>query len=160
MLAAPLEVGLACADIGRMTDFYAAAFGFAEMSRIAAAVTPDRRTALSDGSYLVVRLQSPFGERLKLLCPDAGCMPSPETPVADIIGRRNRMFLTLIVADIDAALAGITAAGGQAMDPPTEIRPGLTIAFARDPEGNVLEIAHHASIAAYRPDLAAERTSP
>ena len=35
-----------------------------------------------------------------------------------------------------------------------EVRPGVFLVFARDPEGNVLEFVEYTDLRAYRPDLA------
>jgi catechol 2,3-dioxygenase-like lactoylglutathione lyase family enzyme len=65
------------------------------------------------------------------------------------------MYLTFIVADVNAAIARLRAAGVSCMtgDERVQSRHGLYIAFVRDPEGNVVELVQYDDMAAYRPDL-------
>ena len=64
-----------------------------------------------------------------------------------------------VIRDLALMLRRLTAAGAQVLtgDEPVEVRPGVWLVFAKDPEGNVLEFVQYDDITAYRPDLAAVR---
>ncbi|MCY1300995.1 hypothetical protein D9M68_844260 [compost metagenome] len=101
----------------------------------------------------MVRLQTNRGERIKLL---ARATPTgAETPGRWILDRPNATYLTFILDDIDAAIDSLLAAGVEFLTGPQriEVRPGVYLAFCRDPEGNVLELVQYERIGDYRPDL-------
>ncbi|MDR6582802.1 VOC family protein [Herbaspirillum sp. BH-1] len=152
----PLEVGIACRDLPALRRFYEITMGFSFVSEITVPADKSAASGLSADGYTVVRLQTPYGERIKLLAPRTP--PRAETPSAYILDRPNAAYLTFIVADIDAAIATLRAAGIEFMTGAqrVEARPGVYLAFCRDPEGNVLELVQYSDIAAYRPDLKKE----
>ena len=102
-------------------------------------------TATSDlpasGSATVIRLQTSYGERIKLVAPDAAA-PLPAHHPEHVFDQANVMYLTFIIRDIQAVTARVLAQGGRAMSgpEPIESRPGLFVVFLRDPEGNVVEL--------------------
>jgi catechol 2,3-dioxygenase-like lactoylglutathione lyase family enzyme len=65
------------------------------------------------------------------------------------------MYLTFIIGDVKAAMARLREAGVSFMTgtEPVQSRPGLYVAFLRDPEGNIIELVQYDDVAAYRPDL-------
>ena len=67
--------------------------------------------------------------------------------------RAQAFFISFIVGDLDAVLQRLRATGGKA-----EARRGPDLAFALDPEGNLLELACHDALAGYPPELADCRT--
>ncbi|SDE99768.1 VOC family protein [Limimaricola pyoseonensis] len=154
-MTAPMEAGLAVRDLDRMLAFYREAFGFETVADVHVPAEKARAAALSRGGYRVVRLQTPRGERIKLLAPDTPPAARPE-PTEMILDRADGAYLTFIVDDLGDVVARAVAAGARPMtgDDPVEVRPGTYLAFLRDPEGHVFEIVQYADIAAYRPDLA------
>ena len=113
---------------------------------------------LSEGGYSVVRLQTPYGERIKLLAPER----TPTRPEQGmILDRQNASYLTFIVEDIASLVADLKSAGATfcAGDAPIQLRPDVKALFCCDPEGNVLELVEYADIAAYRPDLFNDRSA-
>jgi catechol 2,3-dioxygenase-like lactoylglutathione lyase family enzyme len=48
-------------------------------------------------------------------------------------------YLTLTVPDLDGLVERCVAAGYAVRVPPTEVRPGIVIAFVEDPDGNWVE---------------------
>ena len=65
-------------------------------------------------------------------------------PKADGIGGGLRgatgiRYWTITVADVDGVAAAVTDAGHKVVVPPTDIRPGVRIAMAVDPDGNWVE---------------------
>lgn len=150
----PLEVGIACRDLPRMRAFYQEVMGFQLISEIVVPAAKAAPSALSADGYTVVRLQTPYGERVKLLAPN-----TPPAAVAAsgryILDKPNASYLTFIVADIDAAMSTLLTAGSRFLtgQERVEARPGVYLAFCEDPEGNLLELVEYSDIAAYRPDL-------
>lgn len=153
-MVAPLEAGICCADVETLKRFYVEQLGFAEVSTIDVPAAKAAPTGLTDGSYRVVRLQAPWGERLKLLQPQRP--PAPRNVGAGILDRAGTTYLTFIVDDLEPMLARLHAAGVELVSGPEirEVRPGVFLVFARDPEGNLLEFVQYADLASYRPELA------
>jgi len=154
----PLEVGIACRDLPRLRAFYQDVMGFQFVSEIVVPAAKAAPSALSADGYTVVRLQTPYGERVKLLAPNTPPAPAAEsaaTPAEYILDKSNASYLTFIVDDIDAAIATLLKAGSRFLTGKerVEARPGVYLAFCEDPEGNVLELVEYTDIEAYRPDL-------
>lgn len=153
-MVAPLEIGICCQDLDRLADFYTGVLGCELVSDVEVPPDKAREAALSDGGYRVARIQTPWGERLKLLQP----RPAPDSPAKTrwILDRRNTAYLTFIVDDLQRMIARLAEAGVEMLtgDERVEVRPQTYLAFARDPEGNVLEFVEYGDIATYRPDLA------
>ncbi len=152
-MAAPLEVGISCADLDRMIAFYCEMLDCSLIGVIDMPAEKARATPLAKEGYKVCRLQTPYGERIKFLQPDGERAAVPAAP--EVLLREGAFFLTFIVADLDALLAKFDAAGVAMLTgyEKTEARPGLYLAFALDPEGNVIELVQYDDIASYRPDL-------
>lgn len=157
-MTAPMEVGLTVRNLAVMRAFYEAALGFAFVSQHHVPPAKAQEAAMSAGGYTVVRLQTPYGERIKLLSPD-------NTPAArgeaseKILDRAEASYLTFIVDDIEGVVARLIAFGAAPMtgEKPVEVRPGTFLSFLRDPEGHIVEIVQYADIDGYRPDLAAAK---
>lgn len=151
----PLEVGIACRDLPRLRAFYQDVMGFSVVSEIVVPAAKAAPSALSADGYTVTRLQTPYGERIKLLAPNSP-PPAASASAADyILDRPHATYLTFIVADINAAIATLLQAGSRFLtgEQRVEARPGVFLAFCEDPEGNLLELVEYSDIAAYRPDL-------
>ena len=149
---APLEVGVCVRDMDRAAEFYEKVLGFRRMSEVT--LDPDRAELAGFGrvAFRMVRMQTDYGERIKLLQTDPP--PAPEPPPATTLGRFGFAYLTFVVADIDAALARLAASGAEMITVgPVQTRPGTRLAFFRDGEGNALELVQYDDLAAYRPDI-------
>lgn len=161
-LIAPLEIGIVCRDLPRLRRFYEDALGLAFVSELQVGADKAAASALSSQAYTVVRLQASSGERIKLLQAQGAATESAQGPHAGqglprhILDRSGLAYLTFIVEDIDAAIDRLSAAGVEWMTGTerVEVRPGVYLAFCRDPEGNVLELVQYHDIAEYRSDLA------
>ena len=153
-MAAPLEVGICCTDLARLKTFYVEQLAFREISVIDVPPGKSAATGLTDGGYRVLRLQAPWGERLKLLQPAQA--PAPRPPLETILARAGTTYLTFIVEDLQRVLDGLRESGVELLSGPrkVEVRAGVFLVFAKDPEGNVLEFVEYADLRAYRPDLA------
>jgi catechol 2,3-dioxygenase-like lactoylglutathione lyase family enzyme len=151
-MQAPLEIGICVRNVARASAFYESVLGFQRISE--ATLAPDRaeRAGFGPVSFRMVRLQTNYGERIKLLQPD----PAPVEPQDEsaILGRPGIAYLTFVVSDVDAAYHRLVAAGVPVMgSSPTETRPGTRLLFFKDCEGNPLELVQYDDLASYRPDL-------
>lgn len=152
-LAAPLEVGICVEDLTVMREFYEEALGFVYVSTFDVAPALARDAGMSADGYRIVRLQTSTGERIKLAQPATG--PRRLTAAQPVLERRSIAFLTFIVDDLLATMTRLQARGLELRaGPKLEIRDGVYLAFAEDPEGNLLEFVEYDDVAAYRPDAA------
>ncbi|SIT15527.1 VOC family protein [Achromobacter sp. MFA1 R4] len=154
-MTVPMEVGLCCADLDAQLAFYTGVMGLTLVNRVTVPADKARATGLSPHGYDVARLQTPYGERIKLLQPAVA--PEPAVRGAAILDRQGAAYLTFIVRDLPGVVRALQAKGVvfDSAPAPMEVRTGTWLAFFRDPEGNVLELVEYDDPAAYRPDLAA-----
>jgi catechol 2,3-dioxygenase-like lactoylglutathione lyase family enzyme len=118
-----------------------------------AEATPEMSTRFgtSTHGYRVVRLQTPYGERIKLV---QTRKPPSENPIPEWVYERQGTYLTFIVADMQEVVARLTEHGVRLVrEAPIQVRPGFIALFVLDPEGNYVEFVEYADPAAYRPDL-------
>jgi len=150
-----MEVGLCCRDLDALARFYTEALGFELVNVVEVDAPRAREAALSNGSYRVARLQTPWGERIKLLQPSSP--PQERVGSEWILDRCNNAYLTFIVDDLAAVLARLSGKVTMLTGPDRiEVRPGVWLAFVRDPEGNLLEFVEYDDLLAYREDLRIE----
>jgi len=134
----PLEVGLVVADLLRSLAFYVDALGCSAV----------RRSDISDdingpaglgGRTTVVWLQTPTGERLKLIQPVE--VPSPGTPALPLTARQGLSYLTFYVENVEPVSARLRAHGARAMSGPEFVNArDKRISFWIDPDGVVVEL--------------------
>ncbi|GGC60784.1 hypothetical protein GCM10011396_04650 [Undibacterium terreum] len=140
-----------------MVAFYSTVFSFRLISDIPVLASTVAATIFSDTGYRVVRLQAPFGERLKLLAANEvsgeATGKTQQRASGNIIKAANTSFITFIVDDIATALQRALAHGATLAHDAAKIRPDLSIALLLDPEGNYLELAQYNDISQYRPDV-------
>jgi lactoylglutathione lyase len=111
-------------DVERVAGFYAA-LGFAERFRMPGADGAAGFIGLSrDGAELAVTTE----DSPRML---AGVEPGP--------GPRHELFV--YVEDVDAAVAGVGAAGGSVLKEAADMPWGERVGFVADPEGNVVSLA-------------------
>ncbi|MGV2861782.1 VOC family protein [Achromobacter sp. AGC39] len=153
-MTVPMEVGVCCRDLDALLAFYTDVVGLKLVNRVSVPADKARATGLTAHGYDVARLQTPYGERIKLLQPNV----APESAVrgAAILDRQGATYLTFIVRDLAGVVRNLQARGVvfDSAPAPMEVRPGTWLAFFRDPEGNVLELVEYDDPADYRPDLA------
>lgn len=153
-MTAPIEIGICCADLDSLRDFYIDVLGCAPVSDLQ--VPPDKALAagMAEDGYRVARIQTPWGERLKLIQPIRAA--EGDAPDPWILARRGIAYVTFIVDDLEGMINRLKQAGAAFLsgEAPVEVRPGTYLSFIRDPEGNVLEFVEYGDISDYRPDLA------
>ena len=134
-------MGICVADLERSLRFYCDGLGFSERGRLDVA-GPEASTLLGlpDAKLRAVYLERD-GTRIELLwfaAPSAAAAPPAPRPV----NQPGLTHLSFRVADLDATLAALTAAGGVAL-PETRIhnpafRSGAV--FLTDPDGTRIEL--------------------
>ena len=150
-MKAPLEVGICVSSLERAATFYESVLGFTRISEAALAADRAAQAGFGSVSFRMVRMQTNYGERIKLLQPEP---PPARSGSGAILARAGISYLTFVVADLDAALQRLARAGAQTFSSaPVQTRPGTRLAFFRDSEGNVLELVQYDDLGAYRPDI-------
>lgn len=152
MITAPLEIGVIVKDINKLCEFYVRTFNLDEINNIHVSNPPE--FALSASPYQVVRLQFPYGERIKLLTAK-NTKPTKFKITNDFTSQQNLIFITIIVEKLEPVQELITLHGGALLETPVELRKGMRVAFATDPEGNPIELTEYDPVSAYRTDLQA-----
>ncbi|HEY9317985.1 MAG TPA: VOC family protein, partial [Achromobacter sp.] len=139
-MTVPMEVGICCQDLDALLAFYTDVVGLTLVNRVSVPADKARATGLTVHGYDVARLQTPYGERIKLLQPSVA--PDAAVRGAAILDRQGATYLTFIVRDLAGVVRGLQARGVvfDSAPAPMEVRPGTWLAFFRDPEGNVLEL--------------------
>jgi catechol 2,3-dioxygenase-like lactoylglutathione lyase family enzyme len=147
---APSEIGVVAADIDALLAFYVGVLGMRVVGDIKVPAATSRRTGLAPDGYRVVRLETDGGDRIKLARPIAGPQPGPRGDYA--MQRRGATYLTLIVDDVRSLHARLIAAGvALRSEGVVELRPGVWLVLATDPEGNFIEFLQYDDLASYRP---------
>jgi catechol 2,3-dioxygenase-like lactoylglutathione lyase family enzyme len=152
-MVAPLEPGICCAHLDRQIAFYRDVLGFRVHSVIDVGPEKSAPPGLTPDGYRIARLESRDGQRIKFAQP----RKPPQRRAAEpfVLSRQGAAYLTFLISDLDALIATLTANKVPLLagDGKFEVRDGLHLAFARDPEGNFLEFLEYADISIYRPEL-------
>lgn len=139
------HVALATGQLDRMIDFYCEALGFELVYRSGweqGSTEIDELVGLTDSATktAMLRSNSVFLEMFEYLTPE-GKPGEPDRPVSD----HGYTHFCLSVSDIDAEYERLRAAGMRfhcaphpAPDPPP--RGAVRATYARDPDGNVIEL--------------------
>ena len=152
-MTTPLEPGIVCNDIEQMLKFYVDVLG---LRLVADASTPpelSKRLGSTPHGYRIVRLQTPYGERIKLVQPAK--QPPKPNPVPEWLYERHGIaYLTFVIDGIKRVAKHLKEHGVKlTSDEPIEVRNGVFALYATDPEGNFIEFVEYPDIASYRPDL-------
>jgi lactoylglutathione lyase len=152
-MVSPLEPGIVCVDIERMLRFYTEVLGLKFASDAEASAEMSTEFGTGPDGFRIIRLQTSYGERIKLVQPKRMTLQS--SPIPDwVFARQGIAYLTFIVDDVVEVTDHLKAHNVKMMsDGPVEIRKGITAIFTCDPEGNFLEFVQYADLASYRPDL-------
>jgi lactoylglutathione lyase len=152
-MASPLEPGIVCIDIERMLDFYTEVLGLKFVSDAEAFAEMSTKFGTGPHGFRIIRLQTPYGERIKLVQPKKTSLQQNQVPKW-VFERQGIAYLTFVIVDVKEVTTRLKKYGVKLFsDGPVEIREGITAVFARDPEGNFLEFVEYADLASYRADL-------
>lgn len=149
----PLEPGIVCHDIEQMLKFYVGVLGLKPVADAVAEPEKSRRLGATPYGYRIVRLQTPYGERIKLVQPNK--QPPTPNPVPEWICERHGFaYLTFVIEEISGVVKHLKEYGVKLIsDEPVEVRKGVFAIYSLDPEGNYVEFVEYTDIASYRPDL-------
>ena len=130
------HVGLAVADLGAAAAWYCDVFG----------LVPELSLRVDAIELSIEMLIHPaFGYRIELLHrpgTGAGVSGQPANP-AEAARRAGYGHVAFAVADLDGAFGRAVARGARLVMPPCAApEPGVQMAFAADPEGNLIELLH------------------
>lgn len=81
----------------------------------------------------------------------------PDQPRTGALRARGFRYLTLQIADVEAAYDRLTAMGVEGGSEPVRLGDTAYIAFVRDPDGNWIELSQRASLTGPLPDAARRR---
>ena len=153
-MVVPMEPGIVCHDIDQMLAFYTDVLGLKLVADAETLPELSSRLGVTSHGYRIVRLQTPYGERIKLVQPN--WHPPKPNPVPRWLyeERHGIAYLTFVVADMDDVLHRLKTNGVKlASEEVVEVRKGVFAVYALDPEGNYVEFVEYQDVASYRPDL-------
>jgi catechol 2,3-dioxygenase-like lactoylglutathione lyase family enzyme len=152
-MTAPLEVAISVNDMDKMLRFYTETLGLRKVSD--AKVPPEMTTKVGQTTHglRVVRLATPYGEWIRLI--QTGQPPKPSEVPQYVFDRHGLVYFSFLVTDIDSIVKRLKENGVklQSGDTKIEVRPGLFVVYALDPEGNYIEFLEVPDVGSYRPDL-------
>jgi catechol 2,3-dioxygenase-like lactoylglutathione lyase family enzyme len=152
-MVAPLEPGIVCVDIDRMLDFYTRVLGLKFVSDAEATADMSTEFGTSPNGFRIIRLQTPYGERIKLVQPKLVLPKQSQVPDWVFEGQ-GIAYITFVIADVHEVATRLKECQVELMSKgPVAIRKGITAIFAKDPEGNFVEFVEYADLASYRPGL-------
>jgi catechol 2,3-dioxygenase-like lactoylglutathione lyase family enzyme len=142
-----IDLGVVVSDVKKAVKFYTDAIGFKEAPGFSvgadfcadAGLTNHRKLDI----HVLVLDDGDTATKLKLMeVPGVNSKPSDNTYIHSQLGYS---YLTIYVADANAALARLKRAGVQplAKGPvplPPDLPPGLALTVVRDPDGNLIEL--------------------
>ena len=117
-----IDLGIVVKDIGRSLAFYSELLGLEKLEEVPLWFGTLHRLGFGDSF-------------VKLIDPN-------DVPPAGTIGLDRALglrYVTFQISNLDQVCADCEAAGVEFELPKKELRPGLTIAMVRDPDGNVVE---------------------
>ena len=85
-MVSPLEPGIVCIDMDRMLDFYTEVLGLKFVTDAEASPEMSKEFGTSPNGFRIIRLQTPYGERIKLVQPKG----------QNILNRRSRALCRAI----------------------------------------------------------------
>ena len=152
-MTVPLEPGIVCNNIDAMLEFYTGVLGLKLVGDAKTTQELSARAGATPHGYRIVRLQTPYGERIKLVQPNQD-PPPPQAVPRWVHERHGLAYLTFVIADIQDVLRHLKANGVKLLsEEPIEVRQGVFAFYSLDPEGNYLEFVEYPDPSAYRPDL-------
>ena len=126
------HVSLSVADLAAQRLWYAEALGFTEVIEQFELPEPPVRTAV---------LGSASGVRVELIQRAGSARAEVFGDPLDTLRGQGYGHWALAVDDLDAAFAGLTGSGAEAVWPPADaVQPGARFAYVKDPEGNLIEL--------------------
>jgi len=152
-MTTPLEIGIVVHDMQPMIDFYVNVIGLKVVGDHKAVAAKSSDVGTTPHGYRVVRMQTPYGERIKLAQPDKDA-PAPAPASKWVYHRPGICYITFVIADMPEMVKKLKEHGVKMISQePVEVRSGITCLNVQDPEGNFVEFVEHADVQSYRPDV-------
>ena len=123
-----IDLGIVCRNGDAMLAFYRDVLGLSHY------VTHPMPLGLGGTMHRLRCGQTTLKLSVPATIPEAASAPGPITAATGI------RYFTYFVADLDATLARVSAAGAKIGVPRTTARPGVDISLITDPDGNWVEI--------------------
>src|SRR5215469_689075 len=98
-MVAPLEPGIVCIDIDRMCAFYTEVLGLKFATDAEATAEMSTKFGTGPHGFRIIRLQTPYGERIKLIQPKKTVLKQRELPNW-VFERQGITYITFIIADV------------------------------------------------------------
>lgn len=151
-MVVPLEPGIVCQDIDKMLAFYTGVLGLKLVSDAEATAEMSARFGAAPNGFRVVRLQTPYGERIKLI--QTTMLPKKLSAGRWVFERHGFAYMTFVIADMKEMVARLNEFHVKLVTQEAiEVRKGFVALFAHDPEDNYIEFVEYQDPASYRPDL-------
>ena len=136
-----IDIGVVVSDLEKSAKFYTEAIGFTEVQGFSVSAEVGRDAGLTDNQAINVRVfvlaDEPTATRLKLMeFPDVKSKKPNHKYIHSTLGYS---YLTLLVADTDAALAKAAAAGVKPVKAPYKLGGDTHLTLVKDPDGNIIE---------------------
>src|ERR1700728_3111806 len=103
-MVSPLEPGIVCVDMDRMLDFYTGVLGLKFVSDAEATATMSTEFGASPNGFRIIRLQTPYGERIKLVQPRK-TLPEPGPIPEWVFEGQGIAYLTFVIVDVHEVTA-------------------------------------------------------
>ena len=152
-MTVPLEIGISTMDMDCMIHFYTTVLGLKFVADNEVPPQTSSRTGSTPHGYRIVRLQTPHGERIKLV---QGRFPLKRGERGSYVFERQGLaYLTFVISDLEGTIQRMKDHGVELLSggEKVEVRPGVFAIYAIDPEGNFVEFVEYPDVASYRPDL-------
>lgn len=152
-IISPLEVGICVNHLKKMINFYRDILGFRLISEIEVGPAKSKEAGFTKDGYTIVRLQTNFGERIKLVRPYSN--PEKRLTGSEVLSKAGNVFLTFIVRDLKLTLDKLSTYTDniRTENSIAEVRDGVFLSIIDDPEGNHLELVEYSNLRDYREDL-------
>ena len=129
------HVGITVRDLDRAVEFYRDIFGFEELDRFTVSGSAFASAVGVEGATGTFAYLDADGVRVELIEYE----PEGEATAAEAVNQPGATHLGLSVADVEAFYESLPEAVETLSEPQTT-ESGSTILFARDPEGNLVEL--------------------
>ena len=152
-MTAPMEVAISVNDMDKMLQFYTEVLGLKTFADNEVPPEMTARVGQTPSGLRVVRLLTPYGEMVRLI--RVGKPPKANKVPRYIFERHGLIYISFLVADLEGVVKRLKendvklVSGGQKI----EVRPGVFVVYALDPEGNYVEFLEYPDIASYRRDI-------
>jgi lactoylglutathione lyase len=151
-MVVPIEPGIVCSNLDRMLEFYTGVLGLKKVSDAEATPEMSKQFKAAPDGFRIVRLQTPYGERIKLIQTK---MRPQKLPLTEWTFERHGLaYLTFVIADMKEMVDRLNECKVKlVLQEPLEVRKGFVALFVLDPEDNYIEFVQYQDPASYRPDL-------